>query len=729
MAPCSALELVRRSALVVVWRAALSFAILTMAACGGGPTPNASGASAAVSASGEPQPPFVPGAPSERALVGGCALRGDGTVLCWGLNLYGLFGTERPGVRDWAQPVPGVDRVTQLVQADDGLCALRQNAAVRCWGRRDREAMHDIAGTEGATAIDGGRQPCVVVDGEVRCWRKRGDEASAQTKVTDAERLVSGEGHRCAIRAGGRVTCWPLEQRPSEVPEFEIAELENVEQLVLSAELGCALVAGAVTCFLLPEGEPMLPIASATFADLPAVERLSAYDHQICMRTVEGALWCFDTWACDRQDDAPHLDGAPGLRLSARRVEGAHDLERLLDGGCGTKRDGTLLCWDSPWQQGQTERAQCAFKARPVDDAPRGVVELLREARSGCAVLASGEVMCWGDNSYGQLGTRAGWLSTEPASVKGLARVRDVAAGHDHACALHGRDKVSCWGEWKNKTSDRTPVAIAGLDDSKHLFATYGATCAVAGDGVVSCWGDDQRVQARSGRPSVFERLGSGERMPRQAAPQCTLRNKELRCDEPRARLPAGKAFAVAKERICRVIGGSVTCRRWENGAAIDAKIPGPRAVKRIAIGEQAGCAVAPKKAWCWKFPYEKDWAKVREVPLFAGAKDLAFGGYRTGCAVLADRRVACFGENDRGQLGDGSLRDADEPKVVADLSSAKRVVVGGRFACALLTSGALRCWGARDVGQLGDGVEPGRGPLAVRLGRAADAKPLVLRR
>jgi alpha-tubulin suppressor-like RCC1 family protein len=63
------------------------------------------------------------------------------------------------------------------------------------------------------------------------------------------------------------------------------------------------------------------------------------------------------------------------------------------------------------------------------------------------------------------------------------------------------------------------------------------------------------------------------------------------------------------------------------------------------------------------------------------------------GCAVLIDGSVACWGRNDLGQLGDGSMRDASRPVRVAGLSGAIDISVHDQ-SCALLVDGTFRCWG-----------------------------------
>src|SRR5690606_29370842 len=74
-------------------------------------------------------------------------------------------------------------------------------------------------------------------------------------------------------------------------------------------------------------------------------------------------------------------------------------------------------------------------------------------------------------------------------------------------------------------------------------------------------------------------------------------------------------------------------------------------------------------------------------------------------CAVGSDARVYCWGQNDKGQLGDGTTIDRKSP--VAALLPAQvqvaRVEVGVSRTCAESTAGNVYCWGDNQFGQLGD--------------------------
>jgi alpha-tubulin suppressor-like RCC1 family protein len=75
-------------------------------------------------------------------------------------------------------------------------------------------------------------------------------------------------------------------------------------------------------------------------------------------------------------------------------------------------------------------------------------------------------------------------------------------------------------------------------------------------------------------------------------------------------------------------------------------------------------------------------------------------------CAVTNDGDVECWGENESGELGDGTLVTTFTPQKVRGLPGpAASVAVGIGSACALTRAGAVYCWGNSDDGELGNGT------------------------
>ncbi len=85
-------------------------------------------------------------------------------------------------------------------------------------------------------------------------------------------------------------------------------------------------------------------------------------------------------------------------------------------------------------------------------------------------------------------------------------------------------------------------------------------------------------------------------------------------------------------------------------------------------------------------------------------ATQLAVGDAHA-CARLTSGELRCWGDNERGQLGDGTTTARATPVQVVGLRDATQLTAGGSFTCARLRDATLRCWGMNGSGALGDGT------------------------
>lgn len=124
-----------------------------------------------------------------------------------------------------------------------------------------------------------------------------------------------------------------------------------------------------------------------------------------------------------------------------------------------------------------------------------------------------------------------------------------------------------------------------------------------------------------------------------------------------------------------------------------------------LHVGFAGTCARVEGELRCAGRPLpgllEDGQSRPAAVTELSGAKQIALGRLH-GCALHDDGRVACWGNNHFGQLGDGTARGCgkttvshrDEPVFVPGVKTAVEIAMGDTGSCALLASGAVQCWG-----------------------------------
>lgn len=131
-----------------------------------------------------------------------------------------------------------------------------------------------------------------------------------------------------------------------------------------------------------------------------------------------------------------------------------------------------------------------------------------------CAILASGEVRCWGDARHARLAATAPdicpnasagsiecAMSPVTAAVPVLAH---IAGGGAHTCGLTPAGEVWCWGRndqgqvGRPVSPQENPAAVPGIPQVTQVVPGSDHTCALDVDGDVWCWGDNSRLQLGS---------------------------------------------------------------------------------------------------------------------------------------------------------------------------------------------------------------------------------------
>ena len=146
--------------------------------------------------------------------------------------------------------------------------------------------------------------------------------------------------------------------------------------------------------------------------------------------------------------------------------------------------------------------------ARTADNTDGGLptttaIAIATGFEHACAVAADKSVRCWGDNSSLQLGNAAAVEGgPHPVAVTGINDASAVAAGIQHTCAIVSGAEVKCWGDntygelgsGNITLPTSTPVTVKALTGVTAIALGERHTCAIASGGV-QCWGDNEYGQ------------------------------------------------------------------------------------------------------------------------------------------------------------------------------------------------------------------------------------------
>jgi alpha-tubulin suppressor-like RCC1 family protein len=333
------------------------------------------------------------------------------------------------------------------------------------------------------------------------------DAATVDADPCAAEEVEAEAGHTCARRGDGTVLCWGDNGRgqigaaatetcpqsgmgcnPLPTP---VEDLAPIAELGLGDEHSCGVAFDRRTFCWGDNGAGQFgDVAAGTYArPVPVPGRqgsreLTGGETYTCGRDGGDAIWCSG-------DNAHGELGIGSTSPSATPVEIPAVTASAIAGGqrgvCAIRAaDGQVLCWGSNdlGQLDATSVGQDVLSPVPVSGVT-GATAIAAGMRHGCARVAGGTVMCWGDNGDGQLGTGAVG-SPEAATTMAIpGPIAAIAAAANHTCVI--RDGlVMCVGEGYGVA----PVTIV-LPESRPLEITAGSdhACARLEDRTVWCWG------------------------------------------------------------------------------------------------------------------------------------------------------------------------------------------------------------------------------------------------
>jgi alpha-tubulin suppressor-like RCC1 family protein len=365
-----------------------------------------------------------------------------------------------------------------------------------------------------------------------------------------AKRIAVGLNHSCAI-SGSLLKCWGSnisgQLGLGTNAGANIATVSAVPSLIADASsvsarknTTCAVVTGgAVKCFGANDagqdgvagGFGAYQLAPVQIPGLSSIVQVGVGDEHACALRSDGTVWCWGDETFGKLGNGVSF----GSSFQPVRVAGLSGIAQIAVGAnhsCALRNDGVVLCW------GANTLGQLGNGKGGPDDSnsldqlasvPTPVIvfggSLLTNARSisagasdSCATNPQGNVFCWGDNAFGELGwgTLNGTSLFPPYTtvvgypVQGLGLATSVSVGTYHACATLNTGGVVCWG--RNEAYEMgipplgfftVPQPVPGIGGAVAVASGEVDSCTLRNDGLAFCWGT-------VGGNTLGNRLGTG---------------------------------------------------------------------------------------------------------------------------------------------------------------------------------------------------------------------------
>lgn len=298
-------------------------------------------------------------------------------------------------------------------------------------------------------------------------------------------------------------------------------------------------------------------------------------------------------------------------------------------------------------------------------------------------------------------------ITLEPVVIEPM-----LSGGGYHSLALKADGTVWAWGGNGsgqlgngNTANQYSPVQVEGLDDVKAIAAGFDHSLALKLDGTVWAWGDNEYGQLGDGSNNnsntPVQVVGLSSVV---AIAAGSFHSLALRAD--------GTVWAWGRNNYGQLGDGSTS------NSNTPVQVSSLNGITAIAAGGRNFYVSSHSLAlqdngvlWAWGNNYRgqlgdgtnSDSPVPVQVSSLTSVTDLAAGGFHS-LALLNDGSVWAWGHNFSGQLGNNTTTDSNIPVQVHNLTNVTRIDAGVFYSLALLSDGTVWTWGDGQYGQLGDG-------------------------
>ncbi len=292
---------------------------------------------------------------------------------------------------------------------------------------------------------------------------------------------------------------------------------------------------------------------------------------------------------------------------------------------------------------------------------------------------------------------------------------KQISVGVYHVCAIKEDDTLHCWGGnaqgqlGDGTTTDRlTQTPVSGGGTWKSVDTGYSHTCGIKSDDTLWCWGENDYGQIgdnTSGTnrliPTAISGGGRWKQVNTGLYYSCGIKSDDtLHC-------------------WGRNTDGRTGQNTTTGNTLVPAGISGGGIWKRVGTGDSDACGIkSDDTLWCWGNNFRGQvgdgTTSQRSVPTAVsggGSWKFAMLGYNHSCGIKSDDTLWCWGNNNSGRTGLGTSSGSTlVPTQISGGGTWKRVDAAqynGAFSCGVKSDDTLWCWGSNNLGQLGDPAKP----------------------